>query len=61
MDHLFRKLRHQPSVEEIGLDSVRRILGVEVCLKVDNIWVSLQLQRERIMRDIDIADPKGVH
>ena len=141
-NHLFRKIRHQPGVEEIALDSIRRILpqrdptnatieahlpiqateqgteytsaeveaaakirdfwrkrlpgllqrrkylstpegqifrrysglctsrrsspkiyiallssGVEVCLKVDNIRVSLQLQRERIMRDIDIADP----
>ena len=28
-----------------------------MCLKVDNIRVSLQLQRERIMRYIDIADP----
>lgn len=141
-NHLFRKLRHQPGVEELALDSISRILpqpnatntttetplpiqatdqgseyttaevesvarirdfwrkrlpgllqhrkylstpegqifrrysglctshrsspkiyiallssGVEACLKVDNIRHSLQLQRERIMRDIDIADP----
>ena len=31
--------------------------GVEACLKVDNIRMSLQVQRERIMRDIDMADP----
>ena len=31
--------------------------GVEACLQVDNIQLSLQLQRERIMRDIETADP----